>query len=822
MNSLNELEVKMPHRNLSWAMRILLFGLLLLFALPLIAQSNFPPAIIQNDEGGVTVITGILEYTNLNFTVGVAQPIIILEDQAGFVDRNRYYLFPPESQTLGQLTSDFFESPVSYSLLLPVVPAGAYRDVDQDGLSDRGVQVFAVAYWNNTYGDPFLEERDLHGGGWSGAYASTIVSPDAADEGEIIGGQMIVYAPDDEQGFPNGFGADGLLFTEDDPIVRVPAGYTLVNLDTNPFTFDRAQEQVIHLHEPEGAALVDLSDLSYTQAFDEMVAMFRTEYAYTEFKQLDWDALADRFRARFIAADRNSNAQEYLLALRDFYWAIPDGHMTFPISGPLGQIFQSEVAGGIGIGLRELDDGRMLVIYLTEGGPAEEAGIELGAEILTINGEDISDRVTNTRPWQSPHSTSHSLRLMQLRYATRFPPGATVNLTYRNPRDDEARSVRLNTDLEYDSLFYRETSAQQNEGYLPVEFRFLSDGTAYASIHSFSDNDVLTIQLWERLMRTMRENNTQALILDMRQNGGGYTFRAAQMAAHFFDEPLKLRQAGGYDEALDDFYFDPRGVLQMYLPAEDLRFYGDIALLGGPSCASACEYFSDFMTREGRATVIGHYPTAGMGAGQKRFLMPGNLSLQFSAARYIDFEGNIIVEGVGVRPNLRVPITEETTMATIRGEDPVLAAAQAFLANPEAYNLIQHDPVADPSALPDTTLPSVPTDPGAIIVDDEPQPISAGDFIVEVIRPGERVRFTITLKPTQLISLYVSSVTLDPVIRLYSEGGALLAENDNQNANTLDAALLDLSFPTDWPVIVEVGTRGDSGIGQFTLRVLGE
>ena len=321
--------------------RAIIIGIAALsLALPAAAQDEIPGAVIENDEGGVTLITGELQYTNLNFTVGVAQPIIILEDQAGFVDRDRYYIFPPESQTLGQLTSDFYESPVSYSLSLPVVPAGAYRDVDQDGETNRGVQVFAVAYWNNTYGDPFLEERDLHGGGWSGAYASTVVSPDAVDEGEIIGGEMIVYAPDDEQGFPNGFGADGLLFTEDDPIVRLPAGYTLVNLDTQPFTFDRAREQVIDLHEPEAAALVDFSSLSYTAAFDGMLEMFRKEYAYTEFKQLDWDARSDQFRARFIAADRNNNAREYLLALRDFYWSIPDGHMTFPITGPLGEIFQ--------------------------------------------------------------------------------------------------------------------------------------------------------------------------------------------------------------------------------------------------------------------------------------------------------------------------------------------------------------------------------------------------------------------------------------------------------------------------------------------------
>ena len=284
-----------------------------------------------------------------------------------------------------------------------------------------------------------------------------------------------------------------------------------------------------------------------------------------------------------------------------------------------------------------------------------------------------------------------------------------------------------------------------------------------------------------------------------------------------------MRQAGSYDEATDDFYFDPRGVLQMYLPAPELRYYGEIVVLVGPNCASACEYFSDFMTREGRATVIGHYPSAGMGAGQKRFLMPGGLSLQFSAARYIDFDGNIIVEGIGVRPNLRVPVNEANTLAAIRGEDPILETALAYLANPDDFTLVQHEPVADPDALPDTSLPDAPAPSISFRDEDEaPQELQVGDLIIEAIRPGQRIRYSLAIAASQQISLYATSAQVDPVLRLYSAGGALLGENDNISADSLDAALLDISFPMDYAIIVEVGTRDDAGNGQFTLRVKGE
>ena len=140
-------------------------------------------------ESGPKTVTGTLTYTNLFFTEGVAQPVIILEDQGGFVRRDRRFLIPVESQTIGELTSDFYTSPVSYSLSLPAEPNGTLHDVDHDGKEETGVMIFAVAYWTNTWGDPFLERRDQGGGGWSTAYASTKVSSDRDSYLEEYGGK---------------------------------------------------------------------------------------------------------------------------------------------------------------------------------------------------------------------------------------------------------------------------------------------------------------------------------------------------------------------------------------------------------------------------------------------------------------------------------------------------------------------------------------------------------------------------------------------------------------------------------------------------------
>jgi C-terminal processing protease CtpA/Prc len=640
------------------------------------AQDDAPPAPITNDEGGPVVITGTLSYTNLLFTTGVAQPIIILEDQAGFVDRNLGFLMPLSSQTIGQLTSDFYESPVSYSLALPIVPQGSYRDVDQDDQAEQGVQVFAVAYWNNVFGDPFLEERDLYGGGWSTAYASTRVSEDPDQLYEIVGGQYVVYAPDDQQGFPSGFGEDGLLFTEDDPIVTLPQGYTIVNLDTDPFTFDRSREPVIDLIEPEGAALDDFSGLSYTEAFDAMVEKMRTEYAFSEFKNIQWDKLVQTYRPRFEQADRTGDSATYMLALRDFLWQIPDGHVAvYPFEYPLALDFVTNSEGGLGIAIGETDDGEVIVTYVTPGSPAANAGMVPGTEILEIDGKPILDVISQTVPFTSPFSTEHVRRLNQLVFAVRFPIDTEVEVSFRTARGggEVTTTTTLRAVQEWDS-FDAAFAGSATTGYeLPVEYETLDNGIVLASITAFDDNDLLTIQLWERLMQELNENSAAGLIVDMRSNGGGSGFLADQMAAYFFDEPLVLGNSGSYSEETGEFFFDTQREEKFYLPPEELRYRGPVAVLVGPDCASACEFFAYNMTLEDRATIVGHYPTAGLGGGINDFAMPDSLFVRFTVARAVNAEGEIHIEGQGVAPDIDVPVTVESLLDP--EADPVLDAA---------------------------------------------------------------------------------------------------------------------------------------------------
>lgn len=658
-------------------MRKLSLFLFLILSFSVVTAQEFPSATVVNDEGGPVAITGEVIYTNPFFTTGVTQPLVILEDQAGFIDRNDTFLFPLESQTLGQITSDFYTSPFTYSIALPIEPQGSLRDVDNDGGEDIGVMVFAIAYWDNTWGDPFLEVRDQSGGGWSTAYASTRISEDPERLREVVGGKYLVYAVDDQQGFPEGFGEDGLLFTEDDPIVRLPQGYTIVDLDTDPFTFDRSREQTIDLIEPDSSALVDFSDLSFTEAFDAMIEKFRTEYAFTEYKQIDWDGISAKYRDRFVEADETDDSRLYLDTLAEIVWALPDGHINISPFGAFQEELIQTISNSVGIAIRETDDQRSYVVYVLEGSPAVGAGIEVGAEILAINGLPTAEFISRVRPFASTYSTAHNRRLGQQQYATRFHEDVNeIEITYQNAGDDEPTTTTLRTIQEFESFIFSLGVNSGSAYALPVEYELLPEGYVYVKIYSFFDNRALTVQLWERMIQTVNEQGARGLIIDMRENGGGNGFLADQLTAYFFQEPLVVGYRGEYSEDTDEFFFDPRREERLYLPSENLRYDGPLAVLVSPNCASACERFAFNLTLEDRAAVVGHYPTAGLGGGVEDFVMPLDMTIRFTVVRSVDPNYEIHIEGNGVAPTVRIPITEETLFAE---GDVILDAAVQYL-----------------------------------------------------------------------------------------------------------------------------------------------
>jgi hypothetical protein len=284
------------------------------------------------------------------------------------------------------------------------------------------------------------------------------------------------------------------------------------------------------------------------------------------------------------------------------------------------------------------------------------------------------------------------------------------------------------------------------------------------------------------LIRNLNDNAVSGLIIDMRQNGGGDGFLADQMAAYFFNESLDLGNLGRYDDDMEDFYFDPRREDRFYLPDEELQYNGEVAVIVGPNCASACEFFTYAMTLEDRSAIVGQYPTAGLGGSIQQVAMPEGEFFTFTEGRAVDADGNIHIEGQGVPPTVLVPVNEETLLTD---GDPVLDAAITHLLAVLVGEIIEGGEVA------------------------------LGDEISGTLEPGSRVRYLLPLNQGDTFSLELVSQDFAPVLALLDEDGNLLGTTAGQPEAMVD----ELEAPVDLRLILDVLAEDDNGGGDYVLRI---
>ncbi len=617
-------------------------------------------------RGSFEVSNGfVLETYILEHAVGLA-------DMRGFILRDEEWPVPVDSQVLGYMDVDLDTLSGAYDLNLPVRPEGEFNDVDQDGGADTGVQVFAVAYWPNLAGGPFSEGDDPSFG-WPSYLAS--VKTDSENNDEVIGGTLIVWAPDAQQQFPTGFGADGRLFTDDDPVGPLPAGYSAVNLDTEPFSVAQTPTLEADLYEPQDFAIKDFSAQSYTEAFQSLYDLIVRDWAFNGIseKAVDWPALYERIAPRVAEAERDQDGFAFYLALRDFTLAIPDGHVGLNGGRFSSRAIGAAIRSGYGFALREIEGGEYAVVYITEGGPADRAGLRVGARVTEFGGRPIAEAVAQIEPLTGPFSQAIFKRYDQAWFLTRAPAGTSVTVTFLNPDARAAQTVTLTAVDEQDSFFAPVIYPSREAPDLPVTFRTLDSGIGYIQISSYYDDLNLIIRLFDRALKKFESEGVEALIIDLRDNGGG---NPLGLAGFLTEREIPLGQPMRYSEQTGQF--EPVGPPDKIRPNKTQYRFERIAVLVGPACASACEAEAYGFSQLPGAIVVGFYPSAGVFADVARgqVELPEDMSLQFSTDRMVNADGSLFLEGTGVVPTVRVPLTLDNILSD---DDVVLQAAEEAL-----------------------------------------------------------------------------------------------------------------------------------------------
>lgn len=330
--------------------------------------------------------------------------------------------------------------------------------------------------------------------------------------------------------------------------------------------------------------------------------------------------------------------KENLDARKLFYGAIDgmlaatgDPYTTF-FSPEENQEFKEDISGtfeGIGaeLGMR---DNVPTVIAPLEGTPAEAAGILPGDKILRVNDESTS-----------------GLSLDETVDKIRGPEGSEVTLNIYREGDEEARDI----------VIKRGVIVVKS-----VRFEMKENGIAYIRLSRFGDD---TVRDFTAAARQARENGAQSLVLDLRNNPGGYLEGAVEIGSLMLPEnKVVVLEEDGHGKRTE-----------MKTKGGDILSHLPTVVLINEGSASASEILSGAL-RDNRenVTLVGR-TSFGKGSVQELISVGRNTAVKVTVARWLTPNGDQINE-VGITPDREVRLSAEDRGA---GKDPQLDEAVKIL-----------------------------------------------------------------------------------------------------------------------------------------------
>ena len=382
------------------------------------------------------------------------------------------------------------------------------------------------------------------------------------------------------------------------------------------------------------ATLTPLSVEQHNEVFTQVWELIRDRYVYSDYRGLDWNAIQEEFAPRVAAA---TTTEEFYTLMYELIDRLGDEHTRFVSPREVADEqarFNGELSyGGIGASVRAVDEGG-LITQLAEGGPAEEAGLQIRDIIVQVEGVDFND----------PTAFGPGGPLSKVRGV----PGTYVNLSILSP-DGAIREVPVIRRI-IESEAFSSVSAQLLPG---TQIGLLTIDTFFV--------DALDQMVREQLETLTEDQELEGLIIDVRGNGGGRVDLMLATIGLFVDGG-SIGNTAGRNRSSE--LTVPRGSL---MP----QFVNvPIVVLTGSETVSAAEMFAAGMQVLGRARTVG---TAS--AGNTENLLSHDLadgSRLWLAELAYQLPNGDLIEGQGVQPDIEV---DTEWWRYIPSEDPQIQAA---------------------------------------------------------------------------------------------------------------------------------------------------
>jgi len=277
-----------------------------------------------------------------------------------------------------------------------------------------------------------------------------------------------------------------------------------------------------------------------------------------------------------------------------------DPHSVY-ITAKDAELASDDLKGSFyGIGIEFIiNNDTISVQNVIAGGPAQKAGLLAGDKIVTIDGKPfVGKECTN-------EEAMHRLK---------GPDKSTVTVGIKRYGSKEVKNYTI-------------TRGEVKTKSISATY-MLNEKTGYIRIKNFGENTYAEMLV---SLAQLANDGFENLVIDLRDNTGGYLEAAVQMANEFLPKDRLIVYTQGRKSARQNYNSDGRGTYQ-HLP---------LVVLINENSASASEIFAGAMQDNDRATIVGRR-SFGKGLVQQQIAFPDGSMVRLTIARYYTPSGRCI------------------------------------------------------------------------------------------------------------------------------------------------------------------------------------
>lgn len=388
----------------------------------------------------------------------------------------------------------------------------------------------------------------------------------------------------------------------------------------------------------------DLTEGPYYRDFLHYWQVMNEGYGYFMLKGVDWDGVYTQYEPEAFA---ETDLPAFQLMIAKITASLKDSHTASSIASVGADQLPYLAPTGVCL---ERSGENVYVSRLTEA--AENAGVALGDELISLDNETVSEVLARAVSWEGC-SSDHCCDFYRLPHVERFSPGED-SVLYTLRRGDAEFDVELSRDGYQTGTCKPQWMLDFLEGASGsvLKYKAAAAHIGYLQLDTLSDSsETVILADLDQALSDFAEMD--GIIFDARYNHGGSDLVVMKVLSRFLGQtvwPVSFRYKNGPEH--DDFtLWVPEPVLPGAAPM-DLPV---IFLING-GCVSAADFFAAAASYIPTFELLGTPSCGATGAPKHETMHDSGITFYYSQMQRKFLATGQQIEGIGIAPDHLVPM----------------------------------------------------------------------------------------------------------------------------------------------------------------------